>query len=309
MGTGGYAAFAPLLAGIALGIPTAIHEQNVIPGLVTRLLAPRVDRVWLSYPETGELLRAERAAVTGVPLRASVLKLRAWSPREAKAALGLDPRRSLLLVLGGSQGSCALHEAVLGGLARLERAGVGLAVVAGREAGRLRGQLAERAPGAQGVIVMEHTPEIARWMRAADLVISRAGGTTLAELMALGAPTLVVPWPGAAAGHQEANARWWAERGACRLLPEGLIRTNGDRLVDESLALLRDGRRTARLAARARELGRPEALNHILKEVEPYLEPRTDSRTGSLHRHRRRWHERARLGAPRPRPLRPRLGP
>jgi UDP-N-acetylglucosamine--N-acetylmuramyl-(pentapeptide) pyrophosphoryl-undecaprenol N-acetylglucosamine transferase len=310
VGTGGYAAFAPLLAGVLLKIPTAIHEQNVIPGLVTRLLAPWVDRVWLSYPETGESLRAQHTAVTGVPLRAAVLELRALSSRDAKAALGLDPRRPLLLVLGGSLGSCALHEAVLRGLEPLEREGVQLAVIAGREAGRLRGQLAERASGAQSVVIMEHTPEIARWMRASDLVISRAGGTTLAELMALGVPALVVPWPGAAAGHQEANARWWAERGACHTLSEDQLRkTGGDCLVEESLALLRDGPRAARLAARARELGRPGALDHVMKEVEPYLDPRTDPRTVSLHRHRRRWHERAGLGAPRSRPLRPRLGP
>lgn len=310
VGTGGYAAFAPLLAGVMLRIPTAIHEQNVIPGLVTRLLAPWVDRVWLSYPETGEFLRTQRAVVTGVPLRASVLELRALSSRDAKAALELDSQRLLLLVLGGSHGSRALHEATLRGLEPLEREGVQLAVVAGREAKRLRAQLAERAPGARSIVVMEHTPEIGRWMRAADLIISRAGGTTLAELMVLGAPSLVVPWPGAAAGHQEANARWWAERGACRCLTENeLSDTEGNRLVEESLTLLRDGRMAACMATRARELSRPGALDHVMREVEPYLDPRTDPRTVSLHRHRRRWHERAGLGAPRSRPFRPRLRP
>lgn len=310
IGTGGYAAFAPVFWASKLRIPTAIHELNAHPGLVTRLLAPLVDKVWLAYPETAQLLRARPEALStpGVPLRASVLKAQALDPAELKRALGLDPTRPLVLVLGGSNGARALHEALLPKLQVLIRSGAQLAILAGREAARVRAQLTALPRSAhKHVYVMGHTLEIARWMRAADVAVSRAGGATLAELMTLGVPTIVVPWPGAAEGHQERNARWWAERGACRLLLESHL----ERLTHEVLALLQDESERRRMSQRARALSRPGALDQMIREVECCLDQRTrtaaQARSLSLHWHRRGWYERLGLGAPRPRPLRPRF--
>jgi UDP-N-acetylglucosamine--N-acetylmuramyl-(pentapeptide) pyrophosphoryl-undecaprenol N-acetylglucosamine transferase len=302
IGTGGYAAFAPVFWASTLRIPTVIHEQNALPGLVTRLLAPLVDRIWLTYPETAQLLKAptEALSVTGVPLRASVLRAQTLNAKELKRSLGLDPARPLVLVLGGSHGARPLHEALLSELRVLIRSGAQLAILAGRETARLRAQLTALPHGAgKHVHVVGHTPEIARWMRAADVAISRAGGATLAELMTLGVPTIAVPWPGAAGGHQEHNARWWAERGACRLLLESHL----EKLAREVLALLQDEAERQRMSQRARALSRPEALDQMIREVECCL----DQRTLSPHRYRRGWHERLGLGASRPRPLRPRL--
>lgn len=298
IGTGGYVSFAPLWCGTLLGIPTMIHEQNVIPGLVNRLLAPRVERVLLTYAETARHMRAKRIAVTGLPLRPSILTAREMIDRDgARRRLKLDPSRPTVLVMGGSSGAQSLHDHILRGRERLSRLRVQLVILAGRDSSRLLTQL----KGSE-VRVLEHTSEIGLWLRAADLVVCRAGGTTLAEVTALGVPAIVVPWPGATAGHQELNARWMAEQKACRMLKEDQLSL----LVDEVIVLLQDGgERLRELAARSSSIGRPEALDHVIREVEPYLRHEEEL---SLHRHRRGWHERLGLGAPSRRLKRQRLG-
>jgi len=284
LGTGGYVSFAPVLCGTLLRIPTVIHEQNVIPGLVNRLLAPRVDGVLLTYPDTAHHMRAERISVTGLPLRGSISEARRLERAEARHMLKLDPSRPLVLVMGGSNGAQSLHDHILSGRDLFKRLGVELVIIAGRDAPRLLAQL----KGSE-VHVLEHTPEVGLWLRAADLVVCRAGGATLAEVTALGAVALVVPWPGAAEGHQEANARWLEEKGACRTLKECQL----DLLADEVISLLQDAEVLRELAARSSALGRPEALDHVIREVEPYLHEEL-----SLHRHRRGWYERVGLSAP-----------
>jgi len=306
LGTGGYSSFAPLLGGAALGIPTLIHEGNLRPGWVNRLLAPLVDGVLLGFPDTARQLNANRTVVTGVPLRSSVRAARSVTPQEAKRLFGLDPQRPVLLVLGGSLGARALYEPLIRARGKFQRRGIQLLILAGRETERLRAQLRGEDP--EDVVILEHTPKVGLAMRAADLAVSRAGASTLAELLALGVPSVVVPWPGAADGHQEANARWLARRGACCLLPqEELERT----LLREVLGLLEDGERLAQLSRKSAQLARPEAHHHVMKEVEFYLHHgrRPRSLSLSLHRDRRGRHERLGLGASRGGPLSQRLGP
>lgn len=304
LGTGGYASFAPLAWGIARGIPTMIHEQNVVPGLVNRLLAPWVDRVLLTYEETAHRLRAPQPVVTGLPLRPSILAARALTREEAKRACGLDPRRPVTLALGGSHGAQVIHDELLRESRHLIGCDVQLAIVAGWDAKRLRAAVSGDA-GAE-IRILEHTSAIGRLMRAADVTVTRAGGATLAELLALEVPSIVIPWPDAAGHHQELNARWLAARGACRLLTQD--RLVGTRLVDEILTLLQDESQRRTLARRCTALAAPDAHQHVLREVERYLHHERHPRSLSLHRHRRRWDERARLDALRARAPGERLG-
>ena len=331
IGTGGYASFGVLAAALMCRIPTVIHEQNALPGLVNRSLAPWVGRAWCAYPETLRALRTppDRGRVTGIPLRASVLAARALSRDEAKRALRLDPQRPLIVALGGSHGARALHDALLFNRSRrdaLTKRDAQLAIVAGRDAPRLVGFLGARSAHPRGGIrVLSHTPQIGLWMRAADVVVTRAGGTTLAELLALGAAMIVVPWPGAAEGHQEANARLLAREGACRWLPEDELK---ERLLPEVLELLErpeERRQLVENAARYGEL-HARARDFMLKEVErdlaqPSTRPTKLSRRRlslrvralvdalALHRDRRGRDERLGSGSPRAGALRPRFGP
>lgn len=309
LGTGGYASFAPLFWGTLLRIPTLIHEQNVIPGLVNRLMAPWVNCVMLTYPDTARYLRAKRIATTGVPLRSSILFARDHlEQHEAKRLFQLDPTRPVVLVTGGSYGARALHEQLVSGQERLRAQGVQLVIIAGGDTPRLRAQVRNCSKGqaSSGILILEHTCEIGALMKAADLIVCRAGGTTLAELTALGKPAIVIPWPGAAEGHQERNARWLAERGACHLLLEQQLQDMP--LVDEILNLLRDPEHVRSIALRSAQLARTNALNHVMREVKSYLDYGKRSRIISLHRDRRGWDERPGMGAPRTRPSRQRIG-
>lgn len=316
LGTGGYASFAPIFWGTLLRIPTLIHEQNVIPGLVNRLMAPWVNCVMLTYPDTARYLRAKRIVTTGVPLRSSILFARHLAQHEAKRLFQLAPTRPVVLVMGGSHGARLLHEQLLRGRERLQQQGIQLVVIAGKDAARLRADLSACPLGGSqrgaegkarsGMLILEHTCEVGALMKAADLIVCRGGGTTLAELTALGKPAIVIPWPGAAEGHQERNARWLAERGACHLLLEQQLQDLS--LVDEILSLLRDPERVRSLALHSAQLARTNALNHVMREVKSYLDYGKRSRIISLHRHRRGWDERPGLGAPRTRPSRQRIG-
>lgn len=301
IGTGGYAAFATVLGASLLGIPTVIHEQNVRPGLVTRLLAPRVDHVFLSYPDAAGWVTGRTTSVVGVPLRDEIRRLRGRSSQNAKTELELDSKRPLVLALGGSNGAQSINDALLQGCGALSSRDAQLTVIAGRDAERLRRRYSQT-----DCTIIEHTPNIGLWMRAADVAVSRAGGATLAELVALGVPTIAVPWPDAADDHQTANARWLAERGACRWLDERTL--DETTLLDQTLSLLDGSVDRAALRDACNRVAQTEAHDHLMREVERYFRHDSHARVVPLCRHRRRWHERVGLVAARARTLGERIG-
>ena len=269
IGTGGFASFPPLLWGILLGIPTVACEVNVVPGLVSRWLAPRVDLVLVAYPGTALLLRANRIRVTGVPLRPELLEAAALPREGIRADLGLDPRKRMVLVLGGSRGAAPLNRAIT--YSKADHDGLQVLLVTGREMGRAT----RRANG--GIVMREYLDqcEMGKALAAADLVISRAGAATLAELTALGRPAILVPWPGAAENHQELNARFLEQTGGAVVFQEHLL---GEiNLVGLAGRLLDERERLNRMAARSRAAGRRDGLKRVIEEVERLLKTYTSS--------------------------------
>ncbi len=263
IGTGGFASFAPLLWGIIFRIPTVVLEVNVLPGLVNRLLAPHVDLVATAYPRTAELFRSrarpKRVVVTGVPLRPEVLEAAARPKAELKARLGLDPRKRTVLVLGGSRGAAPLNQAVLGARGRGQWEDFQVLLITGPN-----GPVARVANDAR-LVTREYLDRIGEALGAADLVVSRAGAATLAELTALGKPAILVPWPGAAEGHQEQNARFLAQAGGALLLPEeALARVD---LLELAGRLIREEERLQEMAAKSLALGRRDGLERFIEEV------------------------------------------
>ncbi len=221
LGMGGYPAFGPVLAASILRIPVVIHEQNARPGLVNRVLSRFANEVLVSFAET-QLAGGRRVRTTGNPVREEIVSL--GQSRE----LGRE-----LLVVGGSQGSRTLIDAALRAAPKLSRLpGFRMRVVVGRSspASEVRRRLQDA--GLAEVEVVDYEPDMARALRSARLVLARAGATTVAELAAAGRPAILVPWSGAAAGHQECNARALAwRRGGVVLSDEELARTDlGDLL-------------------------------------------------------------------------------
>jgi UDP-N-acetylglucosamine--N-acetylmuramyl-(pentapeptide) pyrophosphoryl-undecaprenol N-acetylglucosamine transferase len=253
IGLGGYASAPAVIAARLARRPIVLLEQNAAPGMTTRLLARIADRVCVSFPETVDALPAGKAVLTGNPVR--------WRPApDAGAARG----GRTILVFGGSAGAHRLNEAgpemaaALGdlpGLRIVHQSGADDAAAV-RAAYRRRGVDAE---------VHAFITDMDRAYAAADLVVCRAGATTLAELAALGKPAVLVPYPYAADDHQRANAASRVGAGAARMVLDA--EASGTRLAAEVRALLADGAALAEMGRRMRSLGRPEAAARVLEVV------------------------------------------
>ena len=264
---GGYASVPCAAAAAALRIPLVLHEQNAVPGAANRLAARVARACAVSYAGTP----LPRSVVTGNPVRPEVAAVdRARDRGGARLALGLPADRSVVAVFGGSLGALRLNRAVLDALSSWRgRSDLAVHHVVGeRDWDLVQRELAGAAlDGAalhyQTVRYEDRMPQL---FAAADLIVCRAGGNTVAELAMVGVPSVLVPLPGAPGDHQTANARVLAEAGAAELVPDG--RLDGPRLVAEVDRLLTSPDRLAAMGEAARTLARPGAADDIAALVE-----------------------------------------
>jgi len=260
LGTGGYASAPVVWSAARRGIPTAVQEQNAYPGLATRWLSRRVRHVYLGLPEARRLLRFganTEVFDTGNPIAPPSPERRA----QALARFGLNGSRPVVLVTGGSQGALAINRAVAEWLDRGGPRGADLLWVTGR--GTHAEFAARHRPPA--VQVIDFLDPMADGYAVADLVVSRAGMITVAELCAWGLPSILIPLPTAAADHQTHNARVLAEAGASLLL--GQPQLTADALGGAVQGLLADDARRATMAQRALARGRPQAAAEIVSKL------------------------------------------
>jgi len=295
VGTGGYVSFMPLLWGSLLKIPTLIHEQNAIPGLVNRVLAPLVDTVLTSFPRT-ELPETTRNIVhSGLPLRSSfVNRKRDLDSDRAKRMLNLDPARPLVMLMGGTHGASSIHDEMLSHYQPLGSTGTQVVVLAGRDAERLQSRISRREY--PDLRVLGHTNDVVSWMSAADLLVCRAGASTLAEMTAMGLPAIVIPWSDAAHNHQEKNADALAQSGACVMLSEQSC-ANGQ-LTQEILSLLSNKSKLEQLSEAALRFSKQDAAERVVEEVSEHLHHGTTREALPLYRYWRRWNERTGMAPP-----------
>ena len=254
VGVGGYASGPVLAAAVLRRIPTLIHEQNYVPGVTNRWLAPFVTQVAVTFPETCARMGG-RGVVTGNPVRRHFSLI---PPRPDSA-----PARHLL-VFGGSQGSRALNEAMTAALPRL--AGLRGSLTITHQTGEAALADVTRAYRAAGwseaeADVRPFIAGMAQAFEGADLVLCRSGATTVAELTVAGRAAVLVPFAGAAHDHQTFNARKLEQAGAAVVIPEAALGT--ERLAAELTALLADPGRTAKMARASRAAARPDAAARI----------------------------------------------
>lgn len=270
VGFGGYAAFPPLFWGIFFKIPIFLHEQNLHPGMVTRIFARWAKTVFLTYPQTARSLRAQKVLVTGLPVRTEILSA---TPNPER--FGLKQDLKTVLVFGGSRGSQLLTETVL--TTRPYLTDVQFLIVTGDRSATLNSR------GAHTVLV-PYIHDMGTALATADVVICRAGAATLAELSALRKQAIIVPWAGAAGDHQTANAHQLVRSGSGLLLRESELTPT--KLIEALHHVLR-GPFSQTTTPKHSDTS---ALSYILREVLSYATP-TDS-PSALYRDRRRWHER-----------------
>ncbi|MBV8149010.1 MAG: undecaprenyldiphospho-muramoylpentapeptide beta-N-acetylglucosaminyltransferase [Candidatus Eremiobacteraeota bacterium] len=261
--TGGYVCFPVVLAARILrtlrlfGGPIALLEPNARPGLTNRLLSPLVDEVWGAFDDAHFKKKFVR---TGVPIRASLHSLP--SREDALARLGLSPRRKTLFAMGGSQGARSINDALIG-VFESGSFPTGWQLV--HATGESDYDRVRAAIGADDAAVLPYVNDVADAYAAADLVLARAGASTLGELAAIGKPAVLVPYPYAAGAHQEANAQRFAATGAAVVVADRDLAAG--RLAD-ALAEATAPQRLAELEAAAARLRATDPLAVIVARVD-----------------------------------------
>ena len=261
VGTGGYASYPTVREAAKRRIPTAIHESNAYPGLTTRVLADKVDLVMVGFSEAAAYYTgAKRVEVTGTPVRGEFFSL---DREQARLKLGLTDGQPLVVSFWGSQGAGHMsgHTADL-----VERwAGEGRRFhyihSAGRDYAAMTAELKKRNVAVSASEVRPYIDDMPVVMAAADLVICRAGASTLGEITALGKPAILVPSPFVAANHQYKNAKVLADRGGVELMEEKTC--TGESLYRKALELLADGSRRSAMGKALKELASPNAAVDI----------------------------------------------
>jgi UDP-N-acetylglucosamine--N-acetylmuramyl-(pentapeptide) pyrophosphoryl-undecaprenol N-acetylglucosamine transferase len=257
IGVGGYSSGPVVMAAAMRGIPTLLLEQNATPGLTNRLLARFVSAAAVTFDQTVSYF-GRRGIVTGNPVRPEFFSGSSSPPRDAAGT-----RR--ILIFGGSQGAHAINVAMVEAAPRLAAGPVRLAIT--HQTGERDLQLVrdgyERA-GLEGR-VEPFLFNMDREIAAADLVVCRAGATTIAELTAAARPSVLIPLPTAADDHQRKNAEVLAVAGAAELIEQKNL--TGDLLATRISALLQDRPRLDTMAAAARTLARPDAARAIVDKV------------------------------------------
>jgi len=256
IGVGGYASGPAMAAAILERIPTLAFEPNAYPGLANRLVGKRVSAAAVNFPTAAKFFR--NAEVTGIPVREEFFRLppRPW---------GAAPH---LLVFGGSQGARILNTllpqiatallTMVPGLTILHQTG------ARHAKETLAGYMASDAPPDRWQ-VYDFLDDMPRRFAAADLVLSRSGASTVAELAAAGKPSLLIPFPQAADDHQRKNAEALVEAGAARMLLEAEV--TEDVLLAALVSLLNDSSALDAMSVRARTLAHPDAVRSIVEMV------------------------------------------
>ena len=266
VGTGGYVSVGPVLSARLLSIPVLIMEQNVVPGAANRLLARISGAVAATYMESTGYFPKGRTYLTGNPVRAGILSAR---KEESFGLFGLAPEGFFtVLVFGGSSGSTNINKAVTEGLSHLADLRERLQFL--HQCGNRDYNAVREAYRGQGFKAMV-TPFIFQMAEAyavADMVISRAGATTLAELTALGKPAVLVPYPHAGA-HQEFNARKLEEFGAARLIMDEDL--SGQLAAREIRFLMESEAERTEMAGRSRSVGRPDAAQRTAELVQSLI--------------------------------------
>lgn len=261
LGFGSYASFAPLLAARLSGIPFALHEQNAVPGVANRLLANVAQRVFLSLPDAVGAFPPGKCLMTGNPVRQSIVET-GRRHFEGDTDRNRPPRR--LLVMGGSQGARAINSVILASLDRLMNAGVEIRHQAGPT--DLERVLAGyRAHGYASDNVFAFIEDVTDAYTWADLVLCRAGATSVAELAAAGKPSVLIPFPHATHDHQRRNALALVEAGAALTVAEKDCPSVD--LAGMILGLLHDPATLRSMSAAAYACAKPDAAAVVAREM------------------------------------------
>jgi UDP-N-acetylglucosamine--N-acetylmuramyl-(pentapeptide) pyrophosphoryl-undecaprenol N-acetylglucosamine transferase len=262
VGVGGYASGPLLYAATARNIPALIQEQNSYAGITNKLLAKRVGKVCVAYPNMEAFFPAEKLVLTGNPVRSDILDSNS-KREEALTHFGIQDGKKTILVIGGSLGARTINQSIAAGLEQIVQAGYQLIWQTGKAFYPQALELEQKYSG-KGIKAFDFIKRMDLAYAAADVVISRAGALSISELCLVGKPAVLVPSPNVAEDHQTKNAMALVQQHAAILVRD---QEAGQKLVSTALQLTQDEQEQSRLSQNILKMGKPNAAADIVNEL------------------------------------------
>ena len=262
VGVGGYASGPLLNQAAKMGIPCLIQEQNSYAGVTNKLLAKKAERICVAYDGMDKFFPAEKIIKTGNPVRQSLLSS-TIEKDEAVKSFGLDPEKKTILLVGGSLGARTINDSVMQHLDLVENTDVQFVLQTGKY---YHAQITDTLKGRQpkNLVVTDFISDMAAAYKAADLVISRAGASSISEFCLIGKPVILVPSPNVAEDHQTKNAMALVEKQAAIYVKDADAPAT---LLKQAIELVNDDKKLQNLSANILTLALPDSATIIAKEV------------------------------------------
>jgi UDP-N-acetylglucosamine--N-acetylmuramyl-(pentapeptide) pyrophosphoryl-undecaprenol N-acetylglucosamine transferase len=264
VGVGGYASSAALGAANSLNIPTLIQEQNSYAGLANKQLAAKAEKICVAYDGMEKFFPAEKIILTGNPVRQSLLDTTV-TRSDAVTSFGLDPEKKTILIVGGSLGARTINESVLQHLDLVEQSNVQLIWQTGKYYYEdIKSQISKHNNKIPNLVITDFVTDMGAAYRAADLVISRAGASSISEFCLLGKPVILIPSPNVAEDHQTKNALALSTRDAAIYVKDA---DAPDTMLQLAVKTVSDDAKLRQLSTNVLKLALPDSADIIAKEV------------------------------------------
>lgn len=262
VGVGGYASGPMLNQAAKMGIPCLIQEQNSYAGVTNKLLAKKANRICVAYDDMERFFPADKIIKTGNPVRQSLLDTKI-SKEDAIRSFGLDPAKKTILLVGGSLGARTINESVLQHLDLVSQSGIQFIWQTGKYySEQIAEELKNKKP--DNLIVTDFISDMGTAYKAADLVISRAGASSISEFCLIGKPVILVPSPNVAEDHQTKNAMALVNKQAAVFVKDSEA---PGILLDKAIELVKDNEKLKNLSENILQLALPDSADIIAKEV------------------------------------------
>lgn len=272
VGVGGYASGATLDAAARMGIPCLIQEQNSYAGMTNKHLAAKAAKICVAYDDMERFFPAEKIIKTGNPVRQNLLDS-TLTREEAVKSFGLDPSKKTVLFVGGSLGARTLNESILRRLDTVRNSGVQIIWQTGKYYNAEVNKRLAAAEPIKNLVVTDFIGDMGAAYTAADLVISRAGASSISEFCLIGKPVILVPSPNVAEDHQTKNAMALVNRQAAMIMKDNVA---PNELLDLALETVTSQGKLESLSMNIRKLALPDSANIIAKEVLKLAEERIE---------------------------------
>jgi UDP-N-acetylglucosamine--N-acetylmuramyl-(pentapeptide) pyrophosphoryl-undecaprenol N-acetylglucosamine transferase len=265
IGTGGYVCGPVVYAAAQLNIPTIIHEQNSVPGLTNKFLSKYVDKVAICFQEAAAFFPEQKVILTGNPRATEVSKHHSLD----KQSLGLNPSKKTVMIVGGSRGARPINDACINALQEFLKREYEVLYITGEVHYDKVIEEVNKVGNLSNVMIKPFLDNMPDYLMNIDLIVARAGATTLAEITALGIPSILIPSPYVTNNHQEKNARALERNGAARIVLESNLTATA--LVDEIDDILYDSNNWNEMKINSKKIGMPDASLRIYKLIQELI--------------------------------------